>query len=591
MSTINKIIAEVEVRGAQALDKLQQTFKGVAQVSNKAEDALQDVEKRLKRTGAAAKKAAPQLEDLGSKFAKVGGAGGALGGALESLAVGMSGPLGLAVAGATLAVGGLAIAFKTVQVAANVTADSVAEYIGSNDLLKKRTEETSGALRDLKIAFGEAVVGGENFETVLKTIGKEFKKFTTRLKTNSGEVLQRAQMIAEVVTRVAQGASVVIGALLAGLLLPFDVAATQFFKLKKRILEDFEIMLSVVQPMLVATGIATADQVATWMSTISKARRSTPNYFLEITKAIKDANVELAIFMGAINSAFQNISGVRGPAASPAPALERMSAKQLEEHYKQEKKREEAAKRKSGAGKAKPPKIPSKGWGAEGFKLPPLSMPAASGDAGGMAGFGGAGGTIGTDIAALEDLATAYDGAAASSITFWSQARNIGVQALDIVTDGLYDMAGAVAKTMGEFRGGVGTLSEFGDKILDMFGEMAGQLGQFFFLEGMGMMFTPGGQVAGAGLIAAGLGLQALGGYLGAKGSGNRGTGAGAAAGASADTVTRDLQRSLRAPGGAGGQQTIIEVVIAGRSIEPEMVSILDEVSRLQRSRSAAAMR
>ena len=68
--------------------------------------------------------------------------------------------------------------------------------------------------------------------------------------------------------------------------------------------------------------------------------------------------------------------------------------------------------------------------------------------------------------------------------------------------------------------------------------------------------------------------------------AGGKSSGAGAGA---TGAVTREIQRSLRGPD-RGGTVTNIEVVIAGRSIEPEMVSIIDDMARLRRSRALSRM-
>ena len=162
--------------------------------------------------------------------------------------------------------------------------------------------------------------------------------------------------------------------------------------------------------------------------------------------------------------------------------------------------------------------------------------------------------------------------------------------ALQMVAEGMIRVGEATVQAMGAFTAGVGTLASFGDAVLDMFSNLSAQIGSFFIRTGIGMAFISPG--TGAGLIAAGLALQFLSGALGAKGSGNAGTGGrssgGAQSGASG-AVTREIQRSLRGPD-AGGSVTNIEVVIAGRAIEPEMISIIDDMARLRRSRAFGRM-
>jgi hypothetical protein len=159
-----------------------------------------------------------------------------------------------------------------------------------------------------------------------------------------------------------------------------------------------------------------------------------------------------------------------------------------------------------------------------------------------------------------------------------------------MVAEGMIQVGEATVFAMGSFAAGVGSLNEFGDSVLDMFSNLSSQIGSFFIRTGIGMAFISPG--TGAGLISAGLALQFLGGALGAKGSGNAGTGGRSSGGGGSGTsgaVTREIQRSLRGPD-AGGSVTNIEVVIAGRAIEPEMVSIIDDMARLRRSRTFGRM-
>ena len=157
---------------------------------------------------------------------------------------------------------------------------------------------------------------------------------------------------------------------------------------------------------------------------------------------------------------------------------------------------------------------------------------------------------------------------------------------LSRVADGFIQMGNAVAYAMGEFAAGTSNISMLGDAILDMFGGLASNIGSFFIQSGIGLMFLSPAQ--GAGLIAAGLAMQALAGFLGGKGSGNRGSGGGGGSKGAASSITREVQRSLRGPDDRGPMNQTIEVVIAGRSIEPEMVNVINDITRLNRSRQLA---
>ncbi len=143
-----------------------------------------------------------------------------------------------------------------------------------------------------------------------------------------------------------------------------------------------------------------------------------------------------------------------------------------------------------------------------------------------------------------------------------------------------------VASTLGQFAAGGGTIKEFGDSILDAFGSLAAQLGQFFVATGTAMLFMPGGVGQGLGLIAGGLALGVLGGALGEKGSGNRkGAGRGRASGASADDVTRTAEL-LRPRRDDRQNVTNIRVVILDTEIEDPLVEFIDGLARRNRLRN-----
>jgi hypothetical protein len=111
------------------------------------------------------------------------------------------------------------------------------------------------------------------------------------------------------------------------------------------------------------------------------------------------------------------------------------------------------------------------------------------------------------------------------------------------------DLGNSVAFAMGEMAAGASTLSEFGDAMADLASRIAGDFGSLFVKMGAGFLFTPGMQSVGAGLIAVGLGLQVFSGFLGGKGSGNRGGGGRAGSASAARDIAREVTRSLRPSG------------------------------------------
>ncbi len=122
-------------------------------------------------------------------------------------------------------------------------------------------------------------------------------------------------------------------------------------------------------------------------------------------------------------------------------------------------------------------------------------------------------------------------------------ALNIGNFAQSMATgfvDALRDMRGAASslgKTMADMAvngfgkafnsmgkalaNGENMLDAFTSSVMSTFGDMLTLLGQGFIKQGIAMMFSPGGQAAGAGLIAAGAALSVFGGFLSAKSGGS----------------------------------------------------------------------
>lgn len=104
---------------------------------------------------------------------------------------------------------------------------------------------------------------------------------------------------------------------------------------------------------------------------------------------------------------------------------------------------------------------------------------------------------------------------------------------------------------------GGNALSAFGKAMLGMFGKMATEIGQFYFLMGLATVYTDPGR--GAGMIAGGLALMVFGGVLqalaGGGASGSSGGGASAGAGATSTsgavgdntTALNDTQERQRA--------------------------------------------
>lgn len=136
---------------------------------------------------------------------------------------------------------------------------------------------------------------------------------------------------------------------------------------------------------------------------------------------------------------------------------------------------------------------------------------------------------------------------------------NTTVQSL---VTGFADLGGQVAETLGVFAAGGGTLKGFGDAMLDTFSGLAGKLGDYYIALGIAM--TAALDPIGPAVFLGGLGLKAVAGFLGQKGSGNAGGGrsGGAAGRAAGDRVPFLSRTSQEKP-----QETTVNVIIDGDRI------------------------
>ena len=154
-------------------------------------------------------------------------------------------------------------------------------------------------------------------------------------------------------------------------------------------------------------------------------------------------------------------------------------------------------------------------------------------------------------------------------------------QTKDKLLDMGVSMASSVMQGVGAMAHGSKSLSEFGDDMATALGGMAVQWGEFFLGVGSGMLFIPGMAGTGAGLILAGLGLTALGGYLGALGKGPSAT-------ASSSTDTRAMARDIL-PKEDRQRETYVQVFVAGDQIRDPIWRTMNEGIRTGRVQTMGA--
>lgn len=596
------IVITTKVEGLQAIERLNKEIDELKSVSDKASKELDQLKSKiskdlskaadkaarqvdrleaqvgrlkgqLKKTQATTAATSDRFDSLGSQFSKVGGMGSELGGVFDALSVTTAGPLGLAVAGLTIGLGAVYAASQVVS--------------ASFERVIERAQETGRALSDLESAV---LSSNARMEESYTNLQESFDSFVVEFSGGARKIDSEAavyNLVGDALDDIDTKGTKVTGTLedfnggllygtysLDNLVQTALIATdnldevTSAFSSADSMVEGFGEAMDVVIGIH-ETGVASLENggMGSLIDGLGQSATTAAGSFLDLASSIRDAVAEFDV-----GDIFDKVVDFVKDRKGKKPRPRRGGGK-----------RKSAAERRRESGLAM----------VEGLAVPdepfdPVEAAAARGI--------GVGDTAQIQLNELEDLARA-----AADLNRELQGIDIGntaiattlttatAPALQMVAEGMIQLGSATVQTMGAFAAGVGTLGEFGDSVLDMFSDLSSQIGSFFIKTGIGMAFISPG--TGAGLIAAGLSLQFLSGALGAKGSGNKGGGktSGGGGTGSSSAVTREIQRSLRGPD-RGGQTTNIEVVIAGRAIEPEMVSIVDDMVRLRRSRTLGRM-
>ena len=145
-------------------------------------------------------------------------------------------------------------------------------------------------------------------------------------------------------------------------------------------------------------------------------------------------------------------------------------------------------------------------------------------------------------------------------------------------------MGNSLASAFGKMAAGSGKMADLKNAVLATVGEMAGMFADLAMAEGTALLFTPGGQAFGAGLIAAGLVLRGLAAAAGARSSmgGSRGS-AGGGAGAATQAPTTNRRTEL-VPQRA--ERTVI-LRIGDREYRADMTDDANDDQRRRRRRAA----
>lgn len=556
-------IALVASTSSQSNKHMKAIAVGLATLADKADEATAALKKtskgvgkagkQAKAAGKASEQASKKVADLGTLFSRMGGTGASAGFALESLAVTMTGPVGLAIGAVVVATGGLILTFKAVTGAVSATSSAILQYAENNTVLQKASAATSSALDTLIETFGAAVIGGEGFADMLDFVAKEFRSMTKFISDNAGTIFKTAKTIASGILSMIKATVGGISLLVGGMLFPFDLALAGLNQFRRTGLEVVRAVIAETGPLLVQLGVMTQGGLERQLRFVDATLAEIKPRGLAISKSLSAATVGL---IDKLTEAQNKLNALQMGALGVGTGRKK-------------------TKRRRAGGAPPPP----------GEAAPDLVLPGEGLAPGRRSSFAE---TQDEDLKVLRAYNEALDVAQTKAVAAGTIFKELGGNIKTELVGGFVDLTASLGGFLGAFAAGTATLSEFGDAVADMMGGLASTMGRFFIEAGAA--FLAGGFVGqGIGMIAAGTALSALGGLLGGVGSGNKGSGAGAGSAASgaASTVAREVQRSLRGPVDSRTNQTI-EIVIAGRSIEPEMVNIIDDVVRLGRSRQLA---
>ena len=602
------ITAEVSVLGLESFDRLDKTVKGLDESTQKfgktwagANKAMAATAKRLgkatKDVGRAAGRARVDLGDLATSFRDMGDFGTRAGDVIDQFSVITRGPMGLAVAGAVAGIAGLTVGFAGLKAA-------VEAGISTNRKANRSFRALITEGKRFVAVLGQIIIGGNEGATAIDSMTGEVRDFTKTLTENAVKIRNKVISIAQAVVSMMKfvgtglmgikaifvGLGNLIAELSINLIAPFaDVIGRQvgalLLKLRKLVMDFAGFMRNQGKD---------AGPLYEMANALSAAADTARRFGVEV-KAAAGTAVIGAGFSGEL----QKIDAFRKELDGVNDGLERMRQNKVTIDTKgiTDSLRTDGGKK----GEFDPTQKTIGLAGLGGFLAIQQSMRAAASraqdvDFARTVRKGGAVQDMAKLIEVTKKLRDALQGVADKQaevsqkfgISLPNAARYIGMmsdlkdQMGSTFKDSIVETTGALSGFFGAFAAGESSLSAFGDAMADLAGNIAGTFGQLFVKMGVGMVLV--NPAVGAGLIAAGVGLNMLGGAISSKGSANSGGGGGRGSRASATaTVNRELARSLRAPERRGGRNETLVLQIGEEQIAATVRRVVNGQMRLNR--------
>lgn len=602
------ITAEVSVLGLESFDRLEKTVKSLDGSTQKfgktwagTSEAMATTAKRLskatKDVGRAAGRARVDLGDLATSFRDMGDFGTRAGDVIDQFSVITRGPMGLAVAGAVAGIAGLTVGFAGLKAA-------VEAGISTNRKANRSFRALITEGKRFVAVLGQIIIGGNEGATAIDSMTGEVRDFTKTLTENAVKIRNKVISIAQAVVSMMKfvgtglmgvkaifvGLGKLIAELSINLIAPFaDVIGRQvgalLLKLRKLVMDFAGFMRNQGKD---------AGPLYEMANALSAAADTARRFGVEV-KAAAGTAVIGAGFSGEL----QKIDAFRKELDGVNDGLERMRQNKVTIDTKGITDSLRTGGGKKGEFDPTQKTIGLAGLG--GFLAIQQSMRAAASraqdvDFARTVRKGGAVQDMAKLIEVTKKLRDALQGVADKQaevsrrfgISLPNAARYLGMmsdlkdQMGSTFKDSLVETTGALSSFFGAFAAGESSLSAFGDAMADLAGNIAGTFGQLFVKMGVGMVLV--NPAVGAGLIAAGVGLNMLGGAISSKGSANSGGGGGRGSRASATaTVNRELARSLRAPERRGGRNETLVLQIGEEQIAATVRRVVNGQMRLNR--------
>ena len=198
------LIADVMVRGLDSFKKLAGVAEEVGDNADDASGALDSRRKKTKRAGSAAKKTGTDFELIAKRFRDMGGAGERAGDVVDAFQTILSGPFGVAVAGAVVGAGALVAGFKALEVV-------VTEGIATNKRYTEQVETLTAELHRTAAILGQVLLDVLDFGNAVDTSNAKVKDFNDAIIKDSTQI---ADAMRDVISFVLKGVKAIGNALL-----------------------------------------------------------------------------------------------------------------------------------------------------------------------------------------------------------------------------------------------------------------------------------------------------------------------------------------------------------------------------------------